>query len=87
MAELKCLATCCEFSDHLEEALRDRLVCGMHNQGILKQLLAESELTYTKAVEVVSSMEAAERPKAPEGTRIGSAASGQDKGTTASQSE
>ena len=39
VAELKRLATRCEFGDHLEETLQDRLVCGMHNQGILKRLI------------------------------------------------
>ena len=61
VAELKRLATCCEFGDHLEETLRDQLVCGMHNQGILKRLLAEPDLTYAKAVEVASGMEVAEK--------------------------
>lgn len=33
VAELKKLARNCNFGQHLEEALRDRLVCGMRSQG------------------------------------------------------
>ena len=36
-------------------------MCGMHNQGILKRLLAEPDLTYAKVVEVASGLEAAEK--------------------------
>ena len=33
----------------------------MYNQGILKRLLAEKDLTYAKAVEIAAGMEAAEK--------------------------
>jgi len=46
MAALRQLADKCDFRDHLEEALRYRLVCGPQSQGIQ---LAEGELTLQKA--------------------------------------
>ena len=33
MAELRRLAAKCEFSTHLDQALRDRFVCGMRTRG------------------------------------------------------
>ena len=41
MAELRRLADKCRFGSHLEEALRDRLVCGLRNVAVQKKLLAE----------------------------------------------
>ena len=61
VVELKRLAARCEFGEHLGDALRDRLICGMYNHGILKRLLAEKDLTYAKAVEIAAGMEAAEK--------------------------
>ena len=55
VAELKRLAVHCDFQDRLEDALRDRLLCG------LRRLLSESDLTYAKEVELATGMEAAER--------------------------
>ena len=40
-AKLKHLASTCNFSTHLSEALRDRLVCGLRNKEIQKKLLTE----------------------------------------------
>ena len=39
--------------------LRDRLVCGIWNEQIQKHLLAEKDLTFAKAKELVESTEAA----------------------------
>ena len=61
VAELRRLATHCKFEGYLEEALRDRLVCGFKNEGVQKRLFTYSDLTLTKAVEVAQSMEAVER--------------------------
>ena len=61
VAELRRFATHCEFGDHLNEALRDRLVCGMRHKGIQQRLLSEFGLTLTKAIEIAQGMEAAER--------------------------
>ena len=61
VAELRRLSTHCEFGDYLEDALRDRLVCGLRNEAIQRRLLSKNELTFAKAWEVAQSMEAAER--------------------------
>ena len=60
MAQLRRLATHCQFGAFLEEALRDRLVCGLRNESIQRRLLSESNLSLQKAVEVSTGMEAAE---------------------------
>lgn len=49
MAKLCQLANKCNFGTHLDEALRDRLVCGLHNVTAQKKLLAEEDLTLKKA--------------------------------------
>ena len=50
VAELRKLATHCEFGEHLQEALRDRLVCGLRSEPHRRQLLAEQDLTLNKAL-------------------------------------
>lgn len=59
IVEVRRLAATCNFKELLEEALHDRFVCGINNEAVQHQLLMESELTLTKAVEMVQSMEAA----------------------------
>ena len=59
VAELRRLAKDCEFRDHLDEALRDRFVCGLLNEATQKRLLTESNLTFNKAIEVAQSAETA----------------------------
>uniref|UniRef100_A0A1B6L0V9 RNA-directed DNA polymerase n=1 Tax=Graphocephala atropunctata TaxID=36148 RepID=A0A1B6L0V9_9HEMI len=59
VVELKQLASQCNFNSFLEEALRDRLVCGVNNEAIQRKLLTEHSLTFTKAVELAVSMELA----------------------------
>ena len=59
MAELRRLADKCQFGRHLEEALRDRLVCGLRNVATQKLLLAQEDLTLTKAYETAMGMEMA----------------------------
>lgn len=39
MAELRRLAEHCQFGEGLSDALRDRLVCGLHNEGTQRRLL------------------------------------------------
>ena len=60
LAELRRLATHCKFADFLNDALRDRLVCGLRNASIQKRLLSEKDLTLKKAIELAQSVEAAE---------------------------
>ena len=60
LAELKALAQKCNFkSDTLSEMLQDRLVCGVNEDLIQKQLLSISDLTYDTAVKKALAMEAA----------------------------
>ncbi len=46
VSELRLLAEFCNFGTSLEEMLRDRLVCGIQNSHIQKQLLGEKTLTF-----------------------------------------
>ena len=41
--------------------MRDKLVCGLNNQQIQKRLLAESNLKFSKAVDIAVAMETATR--------------------------
>lgn len=43
----------------MNDALRDRLVCGLHNELIQKRLLSEPDLSSAKASEIALAMEAA----------------------------
>ena len=45
IVELKKLTLYCEFGASLNDAVTDRLECGLHNELIQKQLLSEAELT------------------------------------------
>ena len=63
------LSAHCEFGEYLNDALRDRLVCGMRSENAQKRLLSESDLTFKCALELSQGMEAAERnAKALKGT-------------------
>ena len=59
VADLKKLAAHCNFGANLNEALRDRLVCGLRNVQIQKRLLSEAKLKYSKALEIAVAMETA----------------------------
>ncbi|XP_064470249.1 uncharacterized protein K02A2.6-like [Ornithodoros turicata] len=60
VAELKRLAETCKFGNNLQEALRDRLVCGLLRLDIQKALFTEDEsLTFKKATEKALSLEMA----------------------------
>lgn len=48
-AALRRLSIRCEFGAFLNEALRDRFVCGMWSEAIQKKLLAEDGLTVARA--------------------------------------
>ena len=43
VAELRKLATHCCFGDHLEEALRDRLVCGIRDESTQIKVVTDGE--------------------------------------------
>ena len=61
VAELKRLSTHCQFEAYLDDALRDRLVCGLRKESTQKRLLLEERLTFTKAVEVAQSIESVDK--------------------------
>ena len=56
IAELRALS---EYCNTLESMLRERLVCGVNNPQIQKQLLAEDRLNFKKALEISLALEAA----------------------------
>ena len=60
VAELRSLASNCQFGAHLDDALRDRFVCGLRNESIQKILLMEKALKFNAAVEKALQLEAAE---------------------------
>ena len=44
MCELRRLSVTCDFENNLDSSLRDRLVCGIKDDGIQRRLLAEKTL-------------------------------------------
>ena len=60
-AELKNLTVYCEFGDFLNQALRDKFVCGLRNTATQKKLLSEEKLTFDGALKIAVAMETAER--------------------------
>ena len=61
IAELRRLSIKCEFGDYLEQALRDRFVCGLRSKDIQEELLTKRDLTLQRAQEIAEGMEAASR--------------------------
>lgn len=65
VAELKKLARHWKFKEGLYENLRDQLVCGLRSDIIRQRLFAEADtISYTDAVRLATSLEAAERDAA-----------------------
>ena len=60
LAELRKLTLNCDFKDFLDQALRDRSVCGLQNNSIRRRLLAERKLTLKSAIELAKTMENAD---------------------------
>ena len=58
-AELQKLTEHCNFGPALNEALRDRLICGMRNQSVQKRLLVKADLDFAKALEIAEMEEIA----------------------------
>ena len=59
IAGLRRLTRHCEFGAYLDDALRDRFVCGLRSEMIQKKLLTETDLTFQRAVEIAHTMETA----------------------------
>ena len=58
-AVLQKLTEHCNFGPALNEALRDRLICGMRNQTVQKRLLVKADLDFAKALEIAEMEEMA----------------------------
>lgn len=61
LAEVRHLTEHCEFGATLDEMLRDRLVCGVHDIRIQRRLLAEPKLTLKRALDLALAIEAADK--------------------------
>ncbi|XP_037964575.2 uncharacterized protein LOC119691384 [Plutella xylostella] len=61
VAELKKLARYCEFAKTLDENMRDQFVCGLASDATRQRLFAEDTVDFTKAVQIATTIEAAER--------------------------
>ena len=59
VAVLRALAEHCFYGDVLDDMLQDRLVCRVQQDSVQQRLLAEKDLTYQKALELATAMEAA----------------------------
>ena len=60
VANLKRLAATCNFGTHLNEALRDRFICGIHSEQTKRKLLT-ADYTFEQALKLALSMETAEK--------------------------
>ena len=61
IAELRRLATHCNFGTNLDDALCDRLVGGLRSEAMQRKLLTETDLTLQKALDLAIGMEAADQ--------------------------
>lgn len=61
VVELKRLSVHCDFGTFLDDALRDRFVCGLKSETTQRKLLAEDDLTFEGAVKIALAMEMAEK--------------------------
>ena len=57
---LRKLTLNCDFREFLDEALRDRFVCGLINGNIRRRLLEERTLTLKIAIDLAKTLESAE---------------------------
>ena len=59
VAELKWLASTCDFKANLDKNLKDHFVCGLRLTGAQK-LLGKKDLTFESAVDIATAFEAVE---------------------------
>ena len=57
VTELKRISTDCEFGDLKEGLIRDRIVCGIRDDGVRARLLREGDLTLQKAIDICRASE------------------------------
>eukprot|EP00079_Xenopus_tropicalis_P034355 XP_017948126.1 PREDICTED: uncharacterized protein K02A2.6-like [Xenopus tropicalis] len=55
--DLKRLSASCEFGTFLDQALRDKFVCGLHDEFYLHKLLNEANLTFKSACNIALAIE------------------------------
>lgn len=61
LSELRVLSEICDFGLSLDDMLKNRLVCGVGDQGIQRKLLVEDGLTMKRATDIALAMETAVR--------------------------
>ena len=61
VAELRKVSEYCEFGTTLDSMLRDKLVCGVQDVRLQRRLLAESNLTFSKTLDLAVAAELAEK--------------------------
>ncbi|XP_015926263.1 uncharacterized protein [Parasteatoda tepidariorum] len=61
VVKIKELASRCDFSAFLNDALREKLVCGLQSEQIQNKLLSENDINIIKASELALAMETASR--------------------------
>ena len=59
LVELRRLGEGCNYGDQLDTMLRDRLVCGVNDPQIQKQLLSQTKLDLQKAIDITTGMDLA----------------------------
>ncbi|XP_070546601.1 uncharacterized protein [Ptychodera flava] len=59
--ELRRLSKTCKLVHFLDQALRDKLVCGLRTFSIQKRLLQEDDISFEKAMQIAISMESADK--------------------------
>ena len=59
--EIKSLSEHCNFGPHLDQSLRERLVCGLRDTAIQKRLPQEADLTFQIAYDKAVALEMASR--------------------------
>lgn len=57
IVEIKSLSQTCDFKDFLDNALRDKLVCGANHDRVQAKLLSESTLTFEEACKIAKGIE------------------------------
>ena len=57
LADLRKLTLSCDFKDFLDQAFRDRFVCGLQNNSIRRRLLAKRKLNLKSVIELAKTME------------------------------
>ena len=83
--ELRKLSRCCEFGQFLDEALRDKLVCGLKNESFQKRLLSEPKMDFAQALNLAQALEQAASQAASFHDQAGQAETGSGQGVSSSE--